>query len=148
MHNLILLWIMSFVLGIMRISSPLSLKPATALALTAAVAIVILFTANNVTITNAQQPQQPQPPTSQPAVTQNRTSSSLFQSTEDGFRVQVPDGWVIHDMKNTGYSLLTEVLQGYGVLAQLCPEEQQQTVRNVGGSSSSSGGNTLSSSSS
>src|SRR6266511_2006697 len=137
---------MSFVLGIMRMSSPLSLKPATALALTAAVAIVILFTANNVTITNAQQPQQPQP-TSQPAVTQNRTSS-IFQSTEDGFRVQVPDGWVIHDMKNTGFSLLTEVLQGYGVLAQLCPEEQQQTVRNVGGSSSSSGGNTLSSSSS
>ncbi len=109
---------------------PLLGSPATALALTAAVAIVILFTANNVTITNAQQPQQPQP-TSQPAVTQNRTSS-IFQSTEDGFRVQVPDGWVIHDMKNTGFSLLTEVLQGYGVLAQLCPEEQQQTVRNVG----------------
>jgi hypothetical protein len=116
--------------------SPLLGSPATALALTAAVAIVILFTAN-ITIINAQQP----PPTSQPAVTQNQTSSSsssLFQSTEDGFKVRVPQGWVIRDMDNTGFNLLTEVFQGYGVLAQLCPEEQQQAVALGAGDSSSS----------
>jgi hypothetical protein len=115
--------------------SPLLGSQGTALAITAVA--ILIFTAN-VTIINAQQPlpqstqQQQQPPTSQPAVTQNQTS--LFQSTQDGFRVEVPQGWVVQDMDNTGFSLLTEVLQGYGVLAQICPE-QQQALRNVGGSS-------------
>jgi hypothetical protein len=131
-----LIWNVPPLLGIMRMRSPLLGSPITALALTAAVAIVILFTAN-VTLTNAQQ--QP-PPTSQPAVTQNETSSSssLFQSTEDGFKVRVPQGWVIRDMDNTGFSLLTEVFQGYGVLAQLCPEQQQQAAALGVGSSSNS----------
>jgi hypothetical protein len=92
--------------------------------LTAAAIVVILFAAN-FTITNAQQ-------TSQPAAIQNGT---LFQNAEDGFRVQVPQGWIIHDMENTGFTLLSEVLQGYGILAQLCSEEQQQALRNVGGGS-------------
>jgi hypothetical protein len=97
--------------------------------LVAAVAIV-LFTAN-VRITNAQQQQF----MSQPAATQNAT---LFQSTEDSFRVQVPKGWVIHQFNDTGSTLLAEVLQGYGLLAQLCPE-QQQAFRNVGASGSTFG---------
>jgi hypothetical protein len=130
-----LIWNVPPLLGIMRMRSPLLGSPITALALTAAVAIVILFTAN-VTLTNAQQ--QP-PPTSQPALTQNETSSSsLFQSTEDGFKVRVPQGWVIRDMDNTGFSLLTEVFQGYAVLAQLCPEQQQQAAALGVGSSSNS----------
>jgi hypothetical protein len=114
----------------MRLSLPLMVSPAMAIGLTAAIAI-ILFAAN-FTITNAQQQQL----TSQPAATLNGTT---FQSIEDGFRVQVPQGWVVHDMENTGFTLLEEVMQGYGILAQLCPEEQQQqTLRNVGGSTSSS----------
>ena len=69
---------------------------------------------------------------SQPAAIQNTTS---FQSTDDGFSVQVPEGWVIHDVDNTGSVLLEEeATQGYGILAQLCPEEEQQqqpTLPNV-----------------
>ena len=108
-------------LGIMRMSLPLSASRITAIGLIAAIAIV-LFTAN-VRITNAQQQL-----VSQPAATQNAT---LFQSSEDSFRVQVPKGWVIHQFNDTGSTLLAEVLQGYGLLAQLCPE-QQQAFRNVG----------------
>jgi PKD repeat protein len=133
MHNIILLWNMSFVLDIMRISSPLPLTPARALVLTGAAAIVVILFTANVTISNAQQPQQQQQPSNQTAANQNQTS--LFQSTEDSFRVQVPDGWVIRDMDNTGFSLMTEALQGYGILAQICPEEEQQAaLRNVGSS--------------
>ncbi len=76
------------------------------------------------TIANAQQQQ----PTNQTAAIENRT----FQSTVDNFRVDVPEGWVIRDVDNTGFTLLTEVLQGYGILAQLCPqEERQQTPSDV-----------------
>ncbi len=110
---------MSFVLGVRRMSSLLSLTPIRALAVTAAIIAVMLFTPY-IMITNAQQPS----PSSQPAVTQN--STSIFQSTQGSFTVQVPEGWVIRDVHNTGLRLLSEVLQGYGVLAQLCPEEQQQ----------------------
>lgn len=79
---------------------------------------------------------------SQPAAFQDTTS---FQSTEDSFSVQVPEGWVIHDVDNTGVVLLEEeATQGYGILAQLCPEEEQQqqpTLPNV-----NSSGDTFSSS--
>jgi hypothetical protein len=109
----------------MRVSSRLFLSPVVAIALTAATVAIILFTVN-VTVINAQQL-----PTSQqqPTVTQNPT---LFQSARDNFRVQVPEGWEIHDIKNTDFILLTEVLQGYGILAQLCPQGQQQAAFNVG----------------
>jgi hypothetical protein len=82
----------------------------------------ILFSAN-VPIANAQQL------TSQPAVIQN----GMFQNTEDGFRVHVPEGRVIQDVNNTGSTLLEEALQGYGILARLCPQEQQQALSNFGG---------------
>lgn len=74
---------------------------------------------------------------SQTAAIQNTTS---FQSTDDGFSVQVPEGWVIHDVDNTGFVLLEEeATQGYGILAQLCPEEEQQqpTLPNVDSSGDS-----------
>src|ERR671923_1386395 len=120
---------MSFVLCIMGMSLPLVVSPVMAKGLTAAAIAILLFAAN-FTVTNAQQQQL----TSQPAVIQNETT--LFQSTKDSFRVQVPQGWVIHDTNNTGFTLLSEVLQGYGILAQLYPEEQQQqaALPNVGGS--------------
>src|SRR5215210_5958663 len=85
----------------------------------AAVAIAIILLAADITITNAQQQQLT---SQQAAITQNPT---LFQSTRDSFRVQVPQGWVIHDVKNSGFILAAEVLEGYGILAQLCPEGQQ-----------------------
>jgi PKD repeat protein/type II secretory pathway pseudopilin PulG len=96
------------------------------------VAIAIILFAANVTIINAQQL------TNQPSVTQNGTR--LFESTEDSFRLQVPEGWVIHDVNNTGSILSEESTQGYGILAQLCPQEQQQQQRaaipNAGSNSS------------
>jgi PKD repeat protein/type II secretory pathway pseudopilin PulG len=109
-------------------------SPALKIAL-AAVAIAIILLAANVTVANAQQQQQRT--SQQAAITQNPT---LFQSARDSFRVQVPQGWVIHDVKNTGSALVTEVLDGVGILAQLCPDEEQQQVafRNSGGNTSNS----------
>src|SRR5215216_4489413 len=53
--------------------------------------------------------------------------TTIIQSTDDdSFRVQVPEGWVIHDLNNTGSALLEESTRGYGILAQLCPQEEQQ----------------------
>jgi PKD repeat protein len=117
---------------IMRVSSLILVSPAMTIALTTAIAIAINLFAANVTITSAQQ----QPLTSQQAVTQNGTT--LFQSTEDSIRLEVPEGWVIHDVNNTGSALLEESTRGYGILAQLCPQEEQQrqgaALSNVSGS--------------
>jgi PKD repeat protein len=121
----------------MRVSSRLLVSPAMAIELTAAVvAIAVILLAANFTITIAQQQQQPL--TSQPAVTQNGTT--LFQNTEDGIRLKVPEGWVIHDVNNTGSALLEESTQGYGILAQLCPQEEQQqaALSNVSGGDTAS----------
>src|SRR5215217_6828549 len=65
-------------------------------------------------------------------------TTTFFQSTNDSFSIQVPRGWVIQDRNNTGLTLATEVLQGYGVLAELCPAEQQQEALliNAGGNTS------------
>ena len=92
-------------------------------AITAAIA-VILLTANT-TIINAQQQEQA---TSQTSAIEDGTAAgaTTFQSTTDSFRVQVPEGWVIQDLNNTGSVLLEETRQGYGILAQLCTEDQQQ----------------------
>jgi hypothetical protein len=80
--------------------------------------------------------------TNQPAPVQGTTT--LFQSVNDSFSIQVPDGWIIHDLDNTGSAMLEEAMQGYGILAQLCPEDHQQggvpTLPNV----DSSSGDTLS----
>ena len=68
-----------------------------------------------------------------------------FESTSDNFRLQIPEGWVVRDVNNTGSVLAAEETQGYGILAQLCPAEgqeeqgqQQGTTTNVNGSGSSS----------
>src|SRR5215217_4964296 len=122
----------------MRVSSRPLVSPAMTIVLTAAVvAIAVIFLASNITITNAQQ-QEPlisRPPT---AVSQNGTR--LVEDAEDSFRLQVPEGWIIHDVNNTGSILSEESTQGYGILAQLCPQEQQQQQRaalpNAGGNSS------------
>ncbi|MDQ3947516.1 MAG: PKD domain-containing protein [Thermoproteota archaeon] len=93
---------------------------------------IILLAPNTITITNAQQQQQPPLNSQPPALTQNRTT--IFQSTEDGVRLSVPQGWVIHDVNNTGSILSEESVQGYAILAQLCPQEEEQAaLSNVSG---------------
>jgi PKD repeat protein len=95
-------------------------SPAMTIGLTLAVvvAIAIILFAANITIINAQQL------TNRPSVTQNGTR--LFEGTEDSFRLQVPEGWIIHDVNNTGSTFSEESTQGYGILAQLCPQEEGQ----------------------
>jgi PKD repeat protein len=125
----------------MGVSSWLSVSASKAIALTAVavVAIAIILLAPNITITNAQQQQPPtisQPPAQ---VTQNGTTR-VFQSTTDGIKLNVPEGWVINDVNNTGSTFSEESRQGYGILAQLCPQEQEQAaLSNV----TSGGGNTV-----
>src|SRR5215203_257784 len=117
----------------------------TARGLTATIAIVtaVVLLASNFTIINAQQ----QSVTSQPSAIENgiTTAATTFQSTNDSFSIQVPQGWVIQDLNNTGSALLNESSQGYGILAQLCPEEEQQgappTNNASGGSSTDSTSN-------
>jgi PKD repeat protein len=106
----------------MGASSRLLISPARAMMLTIAVIAVILLAAN-FTITSAQQQQQ-LPTSQQPSVSQTPT----LLSAKDSFRVQLPEGWVIQDVNNTGFTLAAEVTQGYGILAQLCPREQEQSV--------------------
>ena len=50
----------------------------------------------------------------------------LLKAQRTASEEQVPQGWIIYDVNNTGFTLISEVMQGYGILAQLCPEEQQQ----------------------
>ncbi len=104
----------------MKIGSRLLISTSSVFMLTAVAITVVLSSADLATIANAQQEEQP---TSQPAAINNATTA---QSAKDSFRVQVPQGWIIHDVDNTGFTLISEVMQGYGILAQLCPEEEQQ----------------------
>jgi hypothetical protein len=61
-------------------------------------------------------------------------SATPFQSTNDSFSIDVPQGWIIHDVDNTGSSSLSEeTAQGYGILAQLCPEVEQAQLPNASG---------------
>jgi hypothetical protein len=61
------------------------------------------------------------------------STTTPFQSTDDGFSIEVPDGWIIHDVDNTGSSTLSEeALRGYGILAQLCPEEEEEQEQEQG----------------
>ena len=108
-----------------------------ALALTAATIIVVILFAASVTITNAQQQQQQQQlmNSSQPAEV-GAQNATLFENRHDSFRVQVPEGWVIHDVNNTGSVLAAEATQGYGILAQLCPgeegeQQQEESPNNI-----------------
>jgi hypothetical protein len=87
----------------------------------------------NFTIINAQQL------AGQPGEIENgTTAATTFQSTNDGFRVQVPEGWGIQDMNNTGTTSEEEVRLGYGILAQLCTEEHRGVLSNASGSTNSS----------
>src|SRR5215210_4043759 len=116
----------------MKVSCRLLVSSLMAIALIAAAAIAIILLAANVTLANAQQ----QSTSQNSAIERGATTS---RSTRDSFRVQVPQGWVIHDVKNSGSALVAEALDGVGILAQLCPgEEQQVAFRNPGGNTSNS----------
>jgi hypothetical protein len=136
-------------MGILGVSSPfLVSRSSTTIGLTlTAIAIAVILLASNFTIINAQQ----QSLTSQPGEIENRTTAAAtttFQSTNDSFSIQVPDGWVIQDLNNTGSALLEESTRGYGILAQLCPDEEEQQQQQQGAplTNNASGGSTNSSS--
>src|SRR5215212_8027746 len=71
------------------------------------------------------------------ATTTRPTAATFFQSTNDSFRVLVPQGWVIQDWNNTGSVSSDEATRGYAILAQLCPEEQQKVAFSTNASSGS-----------
>ena len=116
-----------FVLAIMRMPSRSLVSPSTTIGLTSAVVVVIaiILMPSNITIINAQQDQSPTIGQLPVQVTQKGTTT-VFQSTTDGIRLNVPEDWVIHDVNNTGSTFSEESRQGYGILAQLCPQELQQ----------------------
>jgi hypothetical protein len=91
-----------------------------------------------------QQTVSPLTPQSRPAAPL-AAASTLFESTSDSIRVQVPDDWIIQDVDNAGPAQLDEeVRQGYGILMQLCPEEQAATA-SPASSAGASSTNTISS---
>lgn len=52
-------------------------------------------------------------------------SNNYYQNALDGFRVQIPKGWVIYDLDNAGIAALGLAEQlGYELLAVLCPQDQ------------------------
>lgn len=123
-HNLISLWDMYSVLEKMKRSpSRLSAEEMRIILIVlTAIAAVVLFLAPDVGIASAQQL------TSIPAVIQNGT----FQNTEDGFRMRVPDDWVVQDIDNLhlpNFRVANEA--GFLILAIICP--QQEALLGIGG---------------
>jgi hypothetical protein len=83
--------------------------------LTAIATVVLLLSDSNAKIANAQEL------TSIPAVIQNGT----FQNTADGFRMQVPDGWVVQDIDNLhlpNFRVANEA--GFLIQAIICPQQE------------------------
>ena len=135
-HKIILLLSMQTFLGVMRFFSPLlasSSTTATGLTITA-IAIAAVLLASTIPTIYAQLMNQPL------GIENGIAATTTVQSKNDSFRVQVPEGWVIQDVNNSGPALGAEVLQGYGILAQLCPEEEQRprvALTNASGNTSS-----------
>src|SRR5215213_9917078 len=138
-----MMWNISSALTIMRMSPSLLFSPVIGIALIAA-AIAVILLASNVTIIYAQpqEEEEEQQLTGQPGGIENATrtttaGATTFQSTDDSFSVQVPEGWVIQELSDTGSELGVEVSEGLRILVQLCPEEEQQRVfPNASGGSS------------
>ncbi len=126
------------------------LSATAAMVAVTAIAIAVILMSSNFILINAQQsnpiPQQ-QPPrqlANHPGQVQNgtttATSATTFQSANDSFRIEVPQGWIVNDLNNTGLALSDESRRGYGILAQLCPEGEQQQLpqqRAIGANTSS-----------
>ena len=85
----------------------------------ATIVVLVLLFGPNIGIASAQQQQQQL--TSIPAVIQNGT----FQSAADGFRLQVPYGWVVQDIDNLhlpNFRVMNEA--GFFILAIICPQQE------------------------
>jgi hypothetical protein len=83
----------------------------------ATIVVLVLLFGPNIGIASAQQQQL----TSIPAVIQNGT----FQSAADGFRLQVPYGWVVQDIDNLhlpNFRVTNEA--GFFILAVICPQQE------------------------
>jgi hypothetical protein len=88
------------------------------IAILAVMAVIIAITTfGNVIMASAQQlPSQRATP---------QAENGTFQSLNDSFSVLVPEDWIIEDVSSTDTSiLLTEIMEGYRTLAQLCPQDQ------------------------
>jgi hypothetical protein len=109
----------------MKESRPVFPVSATTKMLTAtAISIAVILLGSNFTVISAQQQQL----TTGPGEIENTTTAgaaTLFQSTDDSFRIQVPGGWIANDINNTGSASSEETRLGYGLLAQLCSQEEQ-----------------------
>ncbi|MDQ3718710.1 MAG: hypothetical protein M3311_06115 [Thermoproteota archaeon] len=105
----------------MRVSSCLIGSSRVAVGAAAiSIAIAAMLLVSNFAVINAQ----PQDVTGELGGIENGATTTPFQSTGDSFSIQVPSGWIIQDIDNAGPAQLDEVRQGYGILMQLCPEEQ------------------------
>jgi flagellar basal body-associated protein FliL len=63
---------------------------------------------------------------------QENNATTTFQNLVDGFRIQVPNGWVVQDINNTSaYWQINEEQSGVSGLAIVCPQEETQLA--VGG---------------
>ena len=108
--------------------------------LTLVIAVILL--ASNFTVIDAQQQQQGQL-TSQPEDLGNgitTPAATIFHSANDSFRIQIPDGWIAHDINNSTSAMTEETRLGYGLIAQLCSQEEQQ--QGAGGVSANTAGST------
>jgi hypothetical protein len=64
-----------------------------------------------------------------PVVIKNGT----FENTMDGFRVQVPDGWVVQDIDNQHLpNYLTANEAGFLILAIICPQQEAVPINGEG----------------
>ncbi len=84
----------------------------------ATIVVLVLLFGPNIGIADAQPQQQL---TSIPAIIQNGT----FQSAADGFRLQVPYGWVVQDIDNLhlpNFRVANEA--GFFILAIICPQQE------------------------
>src|SRR5918992_818462 len=110
--------------------------------LTLVIAVILL--ASNFTVIDAQQQQQQQGQlTSQPEDLGNgitTPAATIFHSANDSFRIQIPDGWIAHDINNSTSAMTEETRLGYGLIAQLCSQEEQQ--QGAGGVSANTAGST------
>src|ERR671915_452352 len=87
-------------------------------AIATALVVVVLLFGPNAGMASAQQQQQL---TSIPAVIENGT----FQNTADGFRMQIPYGWVVQDIDNLhlpNFRIANEA--GFFILTIICPQQE------------------------
>jgi hypothetical protein len=119
-------------------SSSFPTSTCSGIGLTLVIALILL--ASNFTVIDAQQQGQP---ANQPEELENgitNPAATVFQSANDSFRIPVPAGWIAHDINNSTSAMTEETRLGYGLIAQLCLQEEQQ--QGVGGVSANTGGST------